>query len=458
MEAIHGGKKRISQKAGFKFFYDSGTPHRVYAFSEKLLVLTSQGWQEYPEPPCPGNISCDAISIAVVPNRENELYVLQFRYIDHNQSQTLKLCATINNGTDWTVSDWPFSRENSYSLFVSATEPRFLVVYDRSGGSYIKNRTWRSANEGFENRFGGLALEASHHNLYAYRDSLLYRSRNEGRSWSELRFRLPKGYLTRLAIDPHDPEHLIIQMARTTLKDYNAFVEYYSSKNGGDSWRFLFRLHVEHRYEDVIAFDPHHSGTIFFAAGRRILKSTKGGIHPQPLHLNLAGVQQIYFDPEIPDRIFFINGDVYQSNDGGKTAYFSGSDLPVSDEGAQAAVYITSAGNGEYLVENDFAEFFQSTNQGRNWKPFSHIAFRGYHVSGAGPTYSADKQKTHFFTLSKGRLFESTEAGRYWKRVNWEKPREKWYGDISDITDPLRGPLYASSYTGIWKAVVAVTR
>jgi photosystem II stability/assembly factor-like uncharacterized protein len=457
-------KEEFSGKTGaFRFHFDSATADRAYAYSQqKLTVLTQEGWQKYPEPTCPKGLKCSIQKIVVVPRQINELLVVQARGNVCNSE--FKICITKNNGGNWQITDSRFSSEYPFDLYLSDTQPRYQMATEPwGGGIYRKDADWQPANLGFEQRIRFMRILARRHNVYAYFENhygyLLYRSRNEGKTWKDLRFRLPKGRTAILAVDPADAEHLIIEMARGNLCDSrrrHRIGEFYSSHDGGDSWKFLFRLKRGGDDNDVIAFDPHHSGTIFFSSGGRVFKSTEEGLHPVRLPLNLGQVRQIFFDPDKPDKIFFINGNLYQSNDGGRTAYFSGQGLPNIDDGwsgAEAARFIVSTGKGEYLVENDNAEFFRSTNGGKSWQPFSHVKFRGYDISGAGPTYSMDKKRKHLFTLSVGRLFESTDSGRFWKRINFERPRNKYYGAIIDISDPSISPLYAASDSGIWKAI-----
>ena len=305
-------------------------------------------------------------------------------------------------------------------------------------------------------------IKAGKRNLYAYDlyGYLLYRSRDAGKTWQDLRFRLPKGIVVTLAIDPNNPEHLILEMARGNL--YNSRFrrgEFYSTDDGGDSWRFLFRMKRAGDHTDLIAFDPMHPGTVLFSAKLQILKSTEGGLHPKQLlwqdSRGINGiVKQIFFDPRKPDTVFFVNHTLYQSNNGGKTVYFSGQGLPSLAEGSggDSAAFIASTENGEYLVENDDAQVLRSTNGGTRWHLFSQMNSHA-HNQICGPFYAMDRQRTRFIAVCKGRLFESNEAGRHWKRINSEIPGRRYNRYVTDISDPLLSRLYVTMYTGIWKAV-----
>ncbi len=71
---------------------------------------------------------------------------------------------------------------------------------------------------------------------------------------------------------------------------------------------------------------------MFFSTNRKVYKSTENGLNPKALPLSLGSLKQIFIPKNIAGTIFFVNSDLYQSNDGGRTAYFSGIGLPYVDE------------------------------------------------------------------------------------------------------------------------------
>ncbi len=155
----------VRKAAPFRLFFDSATPNRAYGYSEyggQIVVLTREGWQNFPEPPCPKRMHCGVQIVAVVPRQSDQLVVVQKRYTgpdpDPAQSE-FKICVTSNHGGDWTITDSPFT-ENLFFLYVSDTQPAYQLAaeggnrgyggYHYGGGIYRKDTDWQPANRGFE--------------------------------------------------------------------------------------------------------------------------------------------------------------------------------------------------------------------------------------------------------------------------------------------------------------------
>lgn len=461
----------ISRSDEFHLVFDSATPDRAYAYSrggpQDIAMLTADGWHAYPGPPCPDRAECSILNLAVMPRQSRQLLVLQRSSWKTLESQ-YKFCFTTSEGAGWAATDSPFYGDLD-SMFLSDTQPLYQLV-SSSGGIYRKDKEWKPANHGFESPLNFYRVLAWKQTVYAFQEItagyVLFRSRDGGDSWRDLRFQLPKGQLQQLALDPKDPKHLIVEMGRGKFYADPASLRsghFYASYDGGDSWTFLFRIKAGGSFGDLIVFDPVHAGTVFFSVAGNVYKSQQGGMHPKPLRFRWGESRQIYFnprqiyvDPRKPDTVFFVSSRLFQSNDGGKTTYDSGQGLVGVDQGDEAG-FMSALESDGYLLENDDAVILRSSSGGNDWRAISYLrAGRsgGNDPPGAGPFYSSDSRRTHFIGVCHGGLFESTDSGRTWKRINLELPIRKIDRLVMDLSDPSLGPLYvATESSGIWKAV-----
>lgn len=453
------GEELSAINADFHFLFDSANPVHAYAYTkygpQAIAVLSNGAWMNLKTPPCPPGSTCTLQALAVVPHEPDQLVVVQQAHAKIKGS-VFKIWRTSNLGLAWSGSDSPFV-ESLYSLYVADSDPAYWLASTGNGGVYRMDSQWQPSNSGFMQRITFTKVVAAGQTVYGHADTyygrLLYRSTNGGKNWKDLEFKLPRGFVAAFAMHPRDPKHLIIEMATGELYGNTPPTgEFYSSLDGGETWSFLFRIHGSGSYSDVIAFDPNQPGVVYFSTFGKVYKSVLDGRVPAPLAFNLGGVTQIFLPPDVPGAVFLIHGEVYQSNDSGRTIFYSSIGLPYVDEGDSAGWIARVAGEG-YLVENDDAGIYRSSN-GRNWHGFSYLnAGRsgGNDPPGAGPFYV---YRNHGYAVCHSGLFESVNGGHNWRKINLELHNHPVYNAI-DLSDPALGPLYIATDGGILKAISA---
>lgn len=437
-----------------QFLFDSANPVHAYVYAkygpQAIAILSNGVWMNLKTPPCLPAADCTLQALAVVPHQPDQLIVVQEARA-RNKGSTFKIWRTSDSGQTWSATDSPFYGY-LHSLYVADSDPPYWVATSRTGGVYRLDSLWQPVNSGFTQRITFMKVVAAGQTVYAFADAyygrLLYRSTNGGKSWNDLEFKLPRGAIAAFAMHPRDPKHVIIEMATGDLYRRTTG-EFYSSLDGGETWSFLFRIRDSGSYRDVIAFDPNQAGVVYFSTSGKVFKSVQDGRTPAALAFNLGGVTQIFLPPDVPGTVFLINGQVFQSNDSGRNIFYSSINLPYVDEG-ESAGWIARVAREGYLVENDDAAIFRSSN-GRNWHGYSYLnAGRGGggDPPGAGPFYV---YRNHGYAVCHGGLFESVNGGRRWRIINLELDAEAEYS-ASDLSDPALGPLYVATNGGILKA------
>jgi hypothetical protein len=64
--------------------------------------------------------------------------------------------------------------------------------------------------------------------------------------------------------------------------------------------------------------------------------------------------------------------------------------------------------------------------------------------------YPADDSATHLFAVRGGYLLESTDQGRHWLNMTPSFIEADFEDAITSITDPRHGPIFFSSYSGVY--------
>jgi photosystem II stability/assembly factor-like uncharacterized protein len=224
----------------------------------------------------------------------------------------------------------------------------------------------------------------------------MYRSRDGGRSWTELSPPEPAGMVNmsfpcrviRLALDPGDPRQLYAALEVGGVMH---------SRDGGDSWRgcnaSLLEFTREPRLRSRIVSDtetegmmdshalavsPALPGTVFLANRMGLFRSSDGGAHWQEMGIGR-------FSPLTYAR------DVKVSRHDPRTMYAALSVAAVSDEGS----------------------LYRSRDLGETWQRFDHgVAMRStLMIIGESPA-TADRV---YCATRKGQVFGTEDGGRHWR-------------------------------------------
>jgi photosystem II stability/assembly factor-like uncharacterized protein len=224
----------------------------------------------------------------------------------------------------------------------------------------------------------------------------IYRSRDGGRSWTELSPPPPSGMVNmsfpcrviRLARDPGDPRQLYAALEVGGVLH---------SRDGGDSWRGCNESLLEFTREPrlrsrivsdtetegmmdshALALSPARPGTVFLANRMGLFRSSDAGTHWQ--EMGIGG-----FSPLTYAR------DIKVSQHDPRTMYVALSVAAVSDEGS----------------------LYRSRDLGETWQRFDHdVAMRSTLMIIAESPSTPDRV---YCATRKGQVFGTEDGGRHWR-------------------------------------------
>lgn len=232
-------------------------------------------------------------------------------------------------GAGWgTVSgDLGLDREDVMALALPAERPGIIfaaghsigVVRSRDGG-----RTWQAAGGGLPAKdVHALAVDSSGRRVYAWVVGKgLHRSDDGGESWQAVGGALePDLPVTALAVDPRDPDRLLIAAAREWAAGWDGVL--LDSRDGGRAFEPL-KLQEKIYTIDTrpavfgIAFDPADPRVVYLATHKGIWQSGDGGRTAKWLrHSPTRKFESITAAPGGKLVAAAANGDIYRSRDGG---------------------------------------------------------------------------------------------------------------------------------------------
>jgi photosystem II stability/assembly factor-like uncharacterized protein len=274
-----------------------------------------------------------------------------------------------------------------------ASDPRTATVYAANGDSLLRSSDcgvhWQTS---LAKPVGTVLVSASDPStVYAaggadggllsnYPESSsppsLFRSDDGGRTWTRLRGQVtspgPKGQVggPGLAVDPHDPNHLIGVLYCTDQETVGPFCVLLTSQDGGRSWQ----RPPEAGALVPLAFDPSHSGTAYgtWLGSGGLGKSDNGG---RTWHG--AGPRSSWvFGVVVPtsDVLYAYGGRVFETTDGGRSWRNTtpGTDLPQYPGATSWRVGAIAVCPSEpATVYAGTADGVRVTNDGgRHWRPF----------------------------------------------------------------------------------------
>jgi photosystem II stability/assembly factor-like uncharacterized protein len=310
-----------------------------------------------------------------------------------------------------------------------------------------------------------LAVDPANPNvLYASNGSSLFKSKNQGRTFTELA--LPDPNLVRLdgniSINPRDPKMIFIAGSYKYNESARKYcLGVWRSRDGGRTW-------TVHKFEPVsdytgyprVAASEARAGLVYFSgsyrrAGQefiRVFKSADGG---NTWTSTPGSLDRVPFDialhPADPDAVYIAaSGYIYRSPDGGKTwsrqsspsslyatvlamdardprvlyAGYSSMVYKSTDAGVRWTRFPSASGLFGYAAEivadggsvyfGSSVGVFKSANGGLAWRP-SHAGMKAASV----PTFALApaSPKTVYAEVAGYACFRSTNAGGSWARL-----------------------------------------
>jgi photosystem II stability/assembly factor-like uncharacterized protein len=333
-------------------------------------------------------------------------------------------------------------------------------------------RHWRKVNTGLFDRaplppaieppngsaIGSLTIDAQHPaTVYAATGRGLFRTRNGGARWQEIASPLPRnqmcvhcsvwgdGYAMSFAIDPNHAKTIYAAWARAP-KPSKLFV----SNDGGDSWRRvamstplsisalvltasgtllatdqsqigMFRSSdggatwrpAGLSNEMIGGLSPDPGSTAVYATtsnGASVFRTSDGGNTWQPVSANFAWSGAVT-DPNNPATVYAANNAVVKSTDRGQT--WAAADKGIVSTFIPALAFVPGSSATLYAATDD-GRVFTSTDGGRAWRGGSAVVAGWTRLTAlAVDPHPAPK----IFAGASNGLFESSDAGAHWNRV-----------------------------------------
>ena len=278
-----------------------------------------------------------------------------------------------------------------------------------------------------------LASAASAHDPSAYGG--LFRSRNLGQSWLNADVGLFLGAAVSLAIDPRDPNHLLLGTDSGLLE----------SRNGGRSWD---RVAPAQLFGAVFAVS-------FLADASVALCATPGGVY----RFDAGQWQQVKAPAEAAPargiapgaavgRVYLIGRrDLYRSEDGGRSFARVEHGLPDQPEFSALAVSVQPdealfvIADGRFLASRDGGQSWQARATGLPDSPLE-----GLSLDPGAPG--------RLWVASAGRLYLSEDGAASWRATGVALPEADT--SIRGITaDPSARVLVAATHRGVYRSTDA---
>ncbi|HKU81573.1 MAG TPA: hypothetical protein VJP76_05335, partial [Candidatus Tumulicola sp.] len=269
---------------------------------------------------------------------------------------------TSNGGVTW---DPVFEKEPVAAIGAVAIDPRNVnVVYVGTGESNPRNDV-------------------------SYGDGL-YKTTDGGRHWTNVGLRGTR-HISRIAIDPDDPNHVVVGALGDVFAD-SADRGVYVTFDGGATWRKTLYAGPRSGASDV-AMDPHRPNTIFAGIWE---------FRRQPWTFTSGGADD----------------GLYRSTDGGKTwKKLSGHGLPAGIAGRIGLAIAPSNGRRVYaLIEAKGGILWRSDDAGAHWKMVSDdtlVDQRPFYFTHVAVD---PRNENHVYAVSE-MLSESKDGGRKFKEI-----------------------------------------
>lgn len=265
----------------------------------------------------------------------------------------------------------------------------------------------------------------------ATEDDGLYRSINGGANWVATGGSSLPTDLIRIAVDPADPQSLLVWVGDRNTNDFPA--SQYRSSNGGSSftpvagpWDSGGAIRED---VDLLAYNANTPGTVFLAGDFGNFRSTNSGVSFTALPTLPLGssqrLQSLAVDSSTTGRLVFGSSDgVLLSLDNGATFLPRNSGLTVTagDPASIGSVLIDPTNAARWLAFGVAGEVFISSNAGLNWAPASGglrgtaIQTVAVHPTRAQRLYAGLRNQRGEATSPA--LYQSDDNAQSWLRFN----------------------------------------
>jgi PKD repeat protein len=298
----------------------------------------------------------------------------------------------------------------------------------------------------------------------------LWKSEDEGSSWSPLSDLLPTLGISGIAVHPDNPE--IIYIGTGDGDGFDSFsVGVLKSIDGGETWNttgLYFPLDQDIRINKLL-MSPANSEILFAASSSGLYKSNNGGLTWTEV---LGGnIKDIEFHPEDPSLIYACRDRFFRSSDGGDTFEYINENLPSSSSTQRIAIGVTPD-NPEVvylLISADIGGgllgVYKSADTGVNFELRADSPnILSVNDNGTGSTgqgwydlaIAVDPNDENHIFCGGINLWESANGGQtYTLNAKWYlepgMPENFIHADVHDLLY-IGSKFYACTDGGIWRS------
>jgi len=434
-QTANGGESwtKVSTDDFYDVKFKPGNPNIVYAASDNRVYKSTNGGATFAS--ALTITTSDRIGIAVTPadpemiavvsssSASDDFGALKWFYVSNNSGTTFTLKSTSPNILGSAANGTSVKGQGWYDLCIaiSPTNPNLIFVggvnmwkSEDSGVTWSLLTHWR----GSDAPAGTPVVHADKHALLWSGNTLLqgcdggiYKTANNGVSWTDISSNLAISQMYRLGVSQSDNKVICGLQDNGTKLRSNAGA--WTDNIGGDGMEcFIHPTNANIMYGE-------------FQYGE-IRRSTNGGASWSNIYNNLpddftgSWVTPYLMDPTTPTTIYVGYNDVYKSANQGNswTAISTG----LSPNSTLRFVVVAPV-NSQIIYASDGYAIWKTTNGGANWSavngnlPNSLITYLSVHPENADLVYVT------FGGYTSGRkVYQSTSGGTNWTNISGSLP------------------------------------
>ena len=257
----------------------------------------------------------------------------------------------------------------------------------------------------------------------------IWKSTDNGSTWTPLGDELPRIGVSSIAIDPTDTDVIYIATGDAYGGDTPS-VGLWKSTDGGQTWTEVTTLNVNSTNQ--VKLDPTDNNTIWVAANNGMYKSTDGGTTWN--NTRFGNFEDFAFKPNDANTLYAVtNSRLYRTTDGGANWTQITDGLP-STSGRMQVETTPANNNYVYVLSTftnwDFQGIYRSTDAGTTFTARNTTAdvFDGSSQAWYDLALGVSEVNAELLMLGVLNVHRSLTGGSTWQQVNnWNFPSGQAY-------------------------------
>lgn len=312
------------------------------------------------------------------------------------------------------------------------------------------------------------SISADGSTLYvAGADGGVWKSTDQGASWTPLTDNQVTLGMGSIAVDPADPNTIYAATGEGNNYGDRVYGEgvLKSSTDGGTTWTLEGNSTLAGVQSYSILVDPANSKHLYLAATTGLFQSNDAGVSWVPTDLGVVsdkGVTDVAIDPKTPGTVYVgVDGaGIYKSTDSGATWTELTGSLPADHIGRISLALSSSNPNVLYAAfvsdQGKLSGLFTSKDAGATWIALTGTPdYMTYPNSDTGQgenmsCVAVDPNDPNHVFVAGIHLMESTDGGATWSTID-TNPSLLMKVDFHALTFDTQGNLYVGNDGGIWK-------